>query len=1130
MPKTLLAWNNGDRFTVDGIAYYVLNVKEQTVAAYSTTKTGALTIPATVFDGKDQTFTVVQIGGLSTNSAGFVGVTSFTLPNSIKFIALQAFNGSQITTLHLPASVTNIVSTFGYHLPTTLASITVDAANPNFEAANGVLYTKGKKALICYPAAKSGDTFSVSNGVEEVWVNAFMHNSYLKTINIPASVKTIQEGSYSISSAANLTTVNVHTSNANYVSIDGVVFSKDKTRLIYYPMAKNAGGSYTVPTTCTEIVQLAFYRAKIKSIDLANVETIGKLAFYTSALTSVTLGAKTKSLNNPFESAPLASVGVASGNPYFTVVGGVLFSKDQKTLVLYPSHKAGTEYAIPNGTEVIGNSAFTGNRYIETLNVAASVSKVEQWSFRRMASLKNLNFPVNSKITVLTDNFLWESPRIEGLALPASLTSLGYISHSNLPNLRKITVADGSQLKTIGRLFGDQSAVFSLEEFTFLGSSVLETIGTSAFRNTKLKSFTIPATVTTIGESAFNGCKNLTNVTFPADNVSKLETIGPGAFANTAFKLTRIPPSVKTIGREAFWNVKTASSIAISAQTDSISPEAFKGCYALKFLNVDRTNMKYSSIDGQLLTKDKETLVLFPPGKANSQFTLLAPSIRTIGDYAFYANDNLTNVTIPNKVTRIGKRSFGLCPNLNTVTFLCDEMIDPANIRQLLNESTFDDGLTTATDRRKNIAIHVRRNQLGNYQTNDFYKKFKSINPSFVSGDAEYIAVSDNAVDLLSTTSTDYTYTLPKSVTSGSKAYNVKLIGDYAFQNAAADIKEVVVPGDMEYIGAKAFMTDIDGNGSTVESIFLINGNVNAETFSTTRFELDDTGNDYSEFAASTKVYVKKRVFNSAAFGNAVARYTSDATTHLGTPVRPATPNMFDYKIPGINLTKTYGTFAREFDVDLADYFAEYGAGKVYAFTSAPDQTIYEGRGDGSEPGTWYIKMYSINEDQNGDGTYIPAYTGVMLKSMGGAATPTEAAANGAFYYTIGDSTTVNTNVSSVLVGVTVRNREVKDTNKDIYVMSGGLFKPLNGQTVASFPVHKAYLQLPSSQYPGSNTSGAKLVFLFDDVLTEIDAFGIDGGLKTKDDGGPVYDLQGRRVNAPQKGIYIKNGKKMVVK
>ena len=174
-----------------------------------------------------------------------------------------------------------------------------------------------------------------------------------------------------------------------------------------------------------------------------------------------------------------------------------------------------------------------------------------------------------------------------------------------------------------------------------------------------------------------------------------------------------------------------------------------------------------------LLTKDTETLVLFPPGKANDKFTLLAPSIRKIGDYAFYQNDNLTNVVIPNRVTSLGVRSFGLCPNLNTVTLLCDNLIDPANIMQALNEATFDDGVTTdGYTQFDKIDLHLRKAVYDDYMANHynsgdavetFYQQFKSLNSSFnpllrpgQSNDKntleEYIAVSSDVVSLIKAT------------------------------------------------------------------------------------------------------------------------------------------------------------------------------------------------------------------------------------------------------------------------------------------------------------------------------------------------------------------------------------------
>ena len=86
----------------------------------------------------------------------------------------------------------------------------------------------------------------------------------------------------------------------------------------------------------------------------------------------------------------------------------------------------------------------------------------------------------------------------------------------------------------------------------------------------------------------------------------------------------------------------------------------YKACSKLVAINVSRKHTVYSSVDGYLLTKDKETLAIFPPGKANDRFTLLPPSIKKIGDYAFFDCKELKNVVIPNLVESIGKRSFGL--------------------------------------------------------------------------------------------------------------------------------------------------------------------------------------------------------------------------------------------------------------------------------------------------------------------------------------------------------------------------------------------------------------------------------------------------------------------------------------
>lgn len=131
-------------------------------------------------------------------------------------------------------------------------------------------------------------------------------------------------------------------------------------------------------------------------------------------------------------------------------------------------------------------------------------------------------------------------------------------------------------------------------------------------------------------------------------------------------------------------------------------------------------------------------------------------------------------------------------------------MINPANIAQGTNAMAFDDGTQQTQNAFGRIHINVRQDKLAQYKADEFYKKFASTSPSFTDGTEEYIAVSDKAVNLLSTTRTDYTFVLPTEVEHSGTKYAVSLIGDYAFQNAPNNIKEVVVKSNVKYIGAKA--------------------------------------------------------------------------------------------------------------------------------------------------------------------------------------------------------------------------------------------------------------------------------------------------------------------------------------
>ena len=83
---------------------------------------------------------------------------------------------------------------------------------------------------------------------------------------------------------------------------------------------------------------------------------------------------------------------VDEDNPYFTVIDGVMFSKDMKTLISYPSSKQDKEYIIPEGILKIGKNAFNGNEYIERVILPSSLKVIGDKAFYSTPSLKQYVF------------------------------------------------------------------------------------------------------------------------------------------------------------------------------------------------------------------------------------------------------------------------------------------------------------------------------------------------------------------------------------------------------------------------------------------------------------------------------------------------------------------------------------------------------------------------------------------------------------------------------------------------------------------------------------------------------------------------------------------------------------------
>ena len=1128
------AITKSDQFTRDGITYEVTLMRPagnghtelNEVKVVSSTISGTLSIPQEVKDLNNQyTFKVTAIGSAGT----YTNVTAVNLPSTLKTINTNAFSNSQITTINIPAG-TDDIKDGAFAQINGLTAITVDASNPKYTAADGILYENngGNKYLKAYPVAKAGTTFTVPNDVYGVSTNAFQLAKILTTINLPASIQdlpTTKEAN-GFTSAKNLTAIKVDPANTSFKDEDGVVLTQDGKTLVAYPYARHGvvdpayngplvtmhpGEVYTIPASVETIGKGAFAQAKeITAVKLNNVKKISEGAFYSVRnLRNVELGASVETIEDGAISATpdLSRFTVDSSNPnYMADAEGVIYTKNQQELVLYPAGREG-EYTTLSTTKKVRKRAFYYAQKVTKVNFNSALENIDNDAFQVTTALKEITFAAPSSLKRI-GTWVFYMSGLTKLELPASLKEIGSTAFSKNNNLKTVTVAANSELESIGTsAFSDNS---NLESFTFEGSTTLKTIASEAFSNdTKLASFDVPANVETIHRAAFNGTSSMKHVTFQAP--AKIKKIGEAAFQNAnALENIDLPEGLEEIQKDAFNKCTSLTEIGIPASVNKIDPTGFQQAEKLERFDVNKNNTVYSSVDGFLLSKDKKTLVSFPPAKAGTYYTLLPPTIETIGSQAFYAINKLDNITIPEKVNKIERFAFDMTTELKTIAFLGKHPIAEANI----DPSAFNpDNVHPNT-----INLSVRKGSESEYRANNVWKKFHQVGVSFFeetngagNGLTEYFPLSDKAVMIVGTKADVYTYVVQPKVKNhldNSDPYEVRLWGDYALNDNTTNIEEVVFKNTLDYVGIDAFKKS---NGtSTVKRIYFT-ATVPTKDMSATKWEYIDNDGNYTqnEFSSDLKIYVKKSAENDYKTATGWGRYKKQIS----------------YKIPGeVTIQNLWGTFAREFDADLGIYNRETGKGKVAAFVAQKSADVKV-----ADPvhtfGIYKFKVESIDMHGgvSGDETYVPADNGVLIEARQGSSLPAD------FYYAIGEKdNTTYTILHNMMTGVTVKKAVVNSTTADpLYAMSKseGLLKLIKPGTSFNFPVHKAYAR-PQDTFSGA----AKVQPVFDEEDNN-NVTGIENiENTTTTDKNVYYNLQGQRVENPQHGVFILNGKKVILK
>ena len=471
----------------------------------------------------------------------------------------------------------------------------------------------------------------IPDGVVGIGRSAFERCAGLKSLTIPSSVTSIGNRAFRI--CDNLSEINVSASNATYSSLDGVLFDKNKTRLIQYPAGK-PGTKYnipngvisigdsafmeclsltsmSIPVSVTSIGDFAFMRCSgLSNITISNsVTSIGYRAFaYCTTLTDIQIPDSVTSIGNAaFENCTdLANVTIPAG---VTTISEYTFSHCSSL----------TDVTIPDGVTSIGDSAFSGCSSLKSIIIPSSVTTIERAAFERCTGLTSVVIPVG--VTNLA--CFRGCTGLTSIIIPDSVTSIGNLAFEDCTRLTSLTIPKG--VTNIG-----DSAFEGCTGLTSLAiPDSVTSIGNSAFeRCTGLTNLTIPDSVTSIGYSAFERCEKLVSVKLPSGITEiKYDTF----YGCSSLETIDIPSGVKSIGNKAFLNCKKLVSITIPFGVAEISKGAFNGCSNLTRIEVDKSNENYSSEDGVLYNKSKTELLLYPYAKT---------------DYAYYISDNVTSIDI----------------------------------------------------------------------------------------------------------------------------------------------------------------------------------------------------------------------------------------------------------------------------------------------------------------------------------------------------------------------------------------------------------------------------------------------------------------------------------------------------
>ena len=325
---------------------------------------------------------------------GCNNLKSITIPSSVRGIAVSAFRGcSSLTSISIPSSV-EYVDAAAFKGCTSLTSVEWNVKGTHYNSEDHSPFDNDGEIT----------TFTFGNEVEEILSGLCSDMTSLKEVNIGSGVTIIGETAFN--GCINLEKISVSQENQEYSSIDGVLFNKDKTKLIMCP--KGRKGSYTIPTSVTTIGVRAFaYCTGLESVNiLSGVTSIGSGAFDgCSELKSITIPSSVTSIGiGAFKDCSnLTSVEwniIRNNEVFYSAKDSPLFASGITTITF--------------GDEVEDIPAYlcNGITTLKEVNIGSRVTTIGERAFRNCAALTGFIVDEDNDNYSSEEGVLFNKPKI----------------------------------------------------------------------------------------------------------------------------------------------------------------------------------------------------------------------------------------------------------------------------------------------------------------------------------------------------------------------------------------------------------------------------------------------------------------------------------------------------------------------------------------------------------------------------------------------------------------------------------------------------------------------------------------------------------------------------------------------